>query len=264
MKFKNKILTTLAACLFSYSVANAQTSASSFNKGTFYYGLEYYNYNETANGADTLSAHKTDPWPTIVAGYSDYSSLRSNNPSSQFIYYLEGTYGINRYHQQSGIGTVNVPDAKFQTEAEYVFPYNVYAGLGYRYLYDFHGGRGGGYDRQNQLWYLPIGYGLKMADGSNAKFQFNYLIKGTQESYFSDLNSSSGSYPDVKNKQKSGWGLDFSYVPVSSEWEFYAKYWNISRSDTAYGSFYNNGRTYGASAYEPYNQTYEIGFKHTF
>jgi hypothetical protein len=259
---KNKIFTSIILLVSLTAAAFAQTS--SFNKGTWYYGLEYYKYSEKGEGQDPAVTHKTNPWPTLALGYSDYSSLRSNNTNS-IIYYLEGTYGINKYHQYTGVGTVNVPDAKLQTEIAYVSPYNIYAGLGYRYLYDFHGNRGGGYDRQNQLLYVPVGYGLKMADGSNSKFQFNYLIKGTQDTYLSDLNTSNLTLPDAKNKQKNGWGLDLSYVPVSSEWEFYAKYWNISRSETVYGNFTYNGKTYsGASAYEPYNQTYEIGFRHTF
>ena len=256
MKLKNKILTTLAACLFSYSVANAQISASSFNKGTFYYGLEYYNYHEIEDGHDPFMRIATHPWPTVVVGYSDYSNIRSNSKLEYpFIYFLEGSYGKNRYSQYTGVGATNRTETKVQTDISYVFPYNIYLGLGYRYLYD----AGNTFrDRRNQLWYLPVGYGLKLNDGSNAKLQFNYLIKGTQVSYWSqELPGAS----DVTMKQKHGWGLDLSYVPVESQWEIYTKFWNIENSPwTPY--YLYKGNLYKFQ--EPHNFTYEIGFKHTF
>jgi len=261
MKLKNKILTILAACLFSYGVANAQTSASSFNKGTFYYGLEYYHYHETIDGHDPFVTIKSNPWPTFVLGYSDYSAIRSND-KSPFIYFIEGSYGRNKYtNWDSGLGNGNSSnDWKAQTELEYVLPYNIYAGLGYRYLFDKVSGQGS-YNRYNQLFYLPVGYGLKMADGSNAKFQFNYLIRGNQESDLSNVNAA---YPNVNNRQNNGWGLDISYVPVDSQWEIYGKYWNIDQSKGVSGTVTVHGHTYSGTVWEPHNQTYEIGFKHTF
>ena len=67
---------------------------------------------------------------------------------------------------------------KIQTEAVYPLPENFYAGLGYRHLYDYlSDGGANGYDRLNQLLYIPVGYILTNKDGSAAKFQFNYLIE---------------------------------------------------------------------------------------
>jgi hypothetical protein len=261
MKLKNKILTTLAACLFSYSVANAQISASSFNKGTFYYGLEYYHYSEVVTGQDPFMTTKSNPWPLITLGYSDFTNIRSSSKTEYpFIYFIEGAYGQVNYSSASGKNDHN--DYKFQGEVSYVLPANFYLGLGYRYLYDYLGdAQPSGYDRRNQLAYIPFGYGLKMADGSNAKFQFNYLIEGKQRSYYSQ--TSSVSRQDSNNTQKNGWGLDFSYVPTISNWEFYTRYWKIGNSNWV--NIYNkNGSFSGYIGQEPSNQTYEIGFKHTF
>jgi hypothetical protein len=254
---KNKIMALMISLMFVPNISGAQTN--SFNKATWYYGLEYYHYHEIDSGHDPFVTIKTNPLPTLVLGYSDFSNLRSGTKSeTPIIYYLEGTFGKNEYtNWNSGLGNGNNSrDYKFQTEVSYVTPNDIYIGLGYRYLYDKVSGTGS-YDRYNELLYVPVGYGLKMADGSNAKFQFNYLIKG-------DLSNVNSAYPNINNKQKNGWGLDLSYVPKNSEWEFYAKYWDISKSENVTATATVNGHTYTGTAWEPNNKTYEIGFKHSF
>jgi len=264
MTIYNKILSAIGIFLFSASIAQAQTN-SSFNKPTWYYGLEYYKYYEKSDSADPFMTVKTDYLPTLVLGYSDYSNIRSNTQvENPFVYFLEGTYGRNKYtNYDHSIGYgAHTDDYKAQAEAAYVFPGNIYAGLGYRYLYNKSAGAGS-YERINELLYVPVGYGLKMSDGSNAKFQFNYLIEGNQKSYLSDVSSA---YPDINNKQKSGWGLDLSYVPAkSNDWEFYGKYWNVKQSELVkVNNVVIGGKTYNVTFWEPQNFTYEIGFKHTF
>ena len=259
MKLKNKILTTLAACLFSYSVANAQTSASSFNKGTFYYGLEYYHYHEILNGHDPFVTVKSNPWPTFVLGYSDFSNARTNSKNDiPLIYSLEGTYGKNKYtnwNHSIGYGASS-KDYTAQGEVSYVTPINVYAGVGYRYLHNKLNSSAA-YTRIEEYFYLPLGYVYQLSDGSNFKFQYNYLIKGKNESDATEVGADSNLY----FKQNSGWGLDLSYVPVNGQWEFYTKYWEIKNSDIQ--KAYVHG-VYYDSYVEPHNKTYEIGFKHTF
>jgi len=255
---KNKIMALMISLMFVPNISGAQTN--SFNKATWYYGLEYYNYQEKTSYADPFITIKSNPWPTLVLGYSDYSNIRANaRTENPFIYFLEGTYGRNKYtnYDHSSPDGTKGSDYKLQAEASYVFPYNIYAGLGYRYLYD----KTVNYDRINELLYIPVGYGLKISDGSNAKLQFNYLIKGNQES---DLSNVSAALPDINNKQKKGWGLDLSYVPKNSEWEFYVKYWDISNSENVSGTVTVNGRTWSGYFYEPKNYTTEIGFKHSF
>jgi hypothetical protein len=261
MRIINKILSMMLVTLFSVSIAHAETN--SLNKSAWYYGLEYYNYHEKDSGHDPLVTVKTNPWPTLVLGYSDYSNLRSTSQAQYpFIYFLEGSFGRNKYtNYDSSTGNgATTKDYKFQTEVSYVSPYNIYAGLGYRYLYD-KGDGAGFYDRINTILYVPVGYGLKMSDGSNAKFQFNYLIDGNQES---DLSNVSAVYPNVDNKQNSGWGLDFSYVPKNGEWEFYGKYWDIKKSELVSGTVTVNGHSYIGTIWEPQNYTYQIGFKRAF
>ena len=65
-----------------------------------------------------------------------------------------------------------------------------------------------------------------------------------------------GGYADLENTQKNGWGLDLSYTPKESNWEIFAKYWNIDDSTTN-----TAGSTTGL---EPHNVTYEIGVKYAF
>ena len=104
--------------------------------------------------------------------------------------------------------------------------------------------------------YAPVGYFLKNTDGSSAKFQFNYLIEGQQDSYLSDV----AGYADIRNKQKDGYGLDLSYMPAGSKWEIFAKYWNIDKSTTNTST----GSIYRVTGTEPKNETIEIGFKLAF
>ena len=71
---------------------------------------------------------------------------------------------------------------------------------------------------------------------------------------------SGGGFADLKNKQKDGWGLDFSYTPKESNWEIFAKYWNIDDSTTNTST----GSRWISTGLEPHNVTYEIGVKYAF
>ena len=256
MTIKNRILSAIVILLFNFSIANAQT----FNKPTAYWGLNYYAYIEDTAAHDPYMEEKTKLLPTILVGYKDESSIRSTNRNS-ISWFAEAALGQVEYSNYAGTQTHTHNYWKIQTEAVYPLPENFYAGLGYRHLYDYlSDGGANGYDRLNQLLYIPVGYILNNKDGSAAKFQFNYLIEGKQTSYLSQMSINGGGYADLENTQKNGWGLDLSYTPKESNWEIFAKYWNIDDStiNTATGS---RNSTRGL---EPHNVTYEIGVKYVF
>ena len=256
MTIKNRILSAIVILLFNFSIANAQT----FNKPTAYWGLNYYSYVEDTATQDPFMEEKTKLLPTIFIGYKDETSIRSTNRNS-VSWFAEAALGQVEYSNYAGTQTHTHNYWKIQTEAVYPLPVNFYAGIGYRHLYDYLSDAGAnGYDRLNQLLYIPVGYILNNKDGSAAKFQFNYLIEGKQTSYLSQMSINGGGYADLENTQKNGWGLDLSYTPKESNWEIFAKYWNIDDStiNTATGS--RNSTT----GYEPHNVTYEIGVKYAF
>ena len=205
---------------------------------------------------------KSNWLPSILLGYKDDSSIRSKEKSNNLSYFIEGTYGQVEYSNYQGTLTHNHNYYKLQGELLYPVVSNLYLGLGYRYLYDYLSDANSynAYDRKNELLYVPIGYVLNNTDGSSAKFQFNYLIEGTQVSYLSQMYGANSGSADLKNKQKDGYGLDFSYTPKVGTWELFAKYWNIDDSTTNSST----GSRLIWTGKEPKNQTYEIGFRLAF
>jgi hypothetical protein len=248
----NKIKNLLLGIFFLSISTNL--NAKTFDEPTAYWGLNYYSYTEDTSTQDPFMEEKTDLLPTVIIGYRDFNSITSG--SKNLSWFVEGAYGQVEYSQYTGVGTHTHEYFKFQGEALYPIANSFYAGLGYRYLYDYLSDYGaGGYDRQNQLVYLPIGYVLNSID-STTKFQFNYLIEGEQKSYLSDISG----YADLTNKQKDGWGLDVSYAPKKSSWELFAKYWNIDDSTINTST----GTSFIITGLEPHNETYEVGVKFAF
>jgi hypothetical protein len=240
---RNKILLFLTTFLFFCSAVKAQT----FNKPTAYIGLNYYNYHEKYAGHDPLMELQSS-LPTILIGYRDDAAIRSNNKSSDSLSWLaEASYGRVNYTQYIISGAHTHDYWTIQAEGLYALPESFYLGLGYRYLYDYLSDFGpSGYDRKQQYLYLPVGYVLNGTE-SSAKLQFNYLLKGQNNS------DSSSNQPSGVFKQNSGYGLDLSFLPIkNSNIEFFAKYWNIDDSKLSNGYL------------EPHNITYEIGFKVAF
>jgi hypothetical protein len=244
MTIKNRILSAIVILLFNFSIANAQT----FNKPTAYWGLNYYAYIEDTATQDPFMEEKTKLLPTIFIGYKDETSIRSTTNKNSLSYFAEAALGQVEYSQYTGVGTHTHNYWKIQGEALYPLPENFYLGLGYRHLYDYLSDAGaGGYDRRNQLLYVPVGYVLNSKDGSTAKFQFNYLIEGKQNSYTASVLGY-----DLEHTQKDGYGFDISYTPKDATWEIFGRYWNIDDYNIVRGTL------------EPHNVTYEIGVKYAF
>ena len=141
-----------------------------------------------------------------------------------------------------------------------------YTGLGYRYL--FNDGRGitstghGGYRRESNYLYLPIGIIHRMALNDEARLEstleYDDLLSGKQISSLSDVGAG---YGDVTNNQSSGYGLKLSVMYQKDNWAIgpFAHYWNIDQSDIVPEIRY--GVPTGYSLVEPENNTVEIGLQ---
>lgn len=182
----------------------------------------------------------------FAAGTVDYSSNSTGSASGEPDWYIEARalVGKDRAIQDAVISP--------------------YAGLGYRYL--FNDGRGitsngyGGYRRQSNYIYLPVGVIHRIALDDQARLEstleYDQLLAGKQVTSLSDLGAG---YSDATNNQSSGYGLRFSVMYQKSKWMIgpYASYWNIGQSDIVYGI--QNGVLTGLV--EPANNTVEFGVK---
>jgi hypothetical protein len=143
--------------------------------------------------------------------------------------------------------------------------FSPYAGFGYRFL--FNDGRGvsstgfGGYRRESNYFYLPIGAIYRTALNNQARLEstleYDLLLAGTQVSSLSDVPG----YSDVTNDQGSGYGLKLSVMYLKNKWVIgpYLHYWNIGESNVV--PEIKNGTPTGLGLVEPNNNTVEFGFK---
>ena len=138
----------------------------------------------------------------------------------------------------------------------------LYTGFGYRYLNDDLSDAPGGYERESNYYYIPIGItgtNLKSSGWSiGGTFEFDILLRGVQKTHLSDTGAG---WPDIENKQKSGWGLRGSLrferrADVDLVLEPFVRLWAVARSDDApIGD--------GYYVYEPENYTLEGGLSVT-
>ena len=139
-----------------------------------------------------------------------------------------------------------------------------YTGFGFRYLNNDSRGETStgywGYQRSSRYYYLPIGvtnrFALDNRSVLESMVEFDYLIRGQQKSKLSDV---SASYPDLDNRQDSGYGIKFSSMYRVNDFAIgpYIDYWNINKSDTVVFSAGDSTFT----GYEPKNTTVEFGVK---
>ena len=252
-KMKNliKSLAFLILLLFSSVV-----KAGSLNDATMYYGVHYYSYIERTTEHDPFMELQSQ-MPTFTLGIRDERAIRSENSTNKFSYFAEGQIGRVNYSNHLGTSSHAHNYWVLQTEGVYALPLNFYAGVGFRHLKDYLSAGGeGGYDRQNQLLYMPVGYTIKKPDDSSIKLQYNILMEGTQ---FSELSQIKG-YGDLTNEQNEGYGLDLSYVLPGGGMELFGKYWNIADSTTNTST----GTKWIITGMEPLNETFEIGIKFAY
>ncbi len=131
----------------------------------------------------------------------------------------------------------------------------LYAGVGYRYLYDDLGSGGlGGYERESNYLYIPLGYQFdsshKVGWSFGATAEFDLFLWGQQNTHLSDVG-----FVDIENEQDSGYGLRGSvrFQKHGEKTDFiiepFIRYWNIDKSDVVLG------------VYEPANETLEYGIQ---
>jgi len=137
----------------------------------------------------------------------------------------------------------------------------LYAGIAYRYLNDdLAGGGPGGYVRESNYFYVPIGFEIDtniQADWSwGGRIEYDYFVWGLQRSHLSDIYPL---LPDVDNDQESGYGyrasikLQYKSTDVIFAIEPFFRYWDIDKSKVELGS-----------VFEPANETTEFGIQLTW
>jgi hypothetical protein len=141
-----------------------------------------------------------------------------------------------------------------------------YIGVGYRYLYDGANNTPGGYRRESNYFYLPIGIESPFPTGTGwtvgFSLEYDLFLQGKQVSYVSDADPG---FNDVENKQSSGYGLRGSLRFIKSGrnsiiLEPFVKYWNISESSVSLLTLYGSPYMY---VVEPANNSTEIGLRCT-
>jgi hypothetical protein len=130
----------------------------------------------------------------------------------------------------------------------------VYVGLGYRYLNDDSSEQIGGYERESNYLYVPLGarkdFELTPRWDLSLTGEFDVLLIGRQISHLDDADPD---LPTVRNWQwpgfgaglsvdlrRKGRGIDFAFAP-------FLRYWWVAESNASQGF------------YEPENNTFEYG-----
>jgi len=147
-----------------------------------------------------------------------------------------------------------------------------YAGLGFRALYNDMRGvtttGAHGYRRYSNVFFAPVGFQPSMrffnGDRLTLTAEYDQLIRGWQKSMLSDAVAG---YPDITNRQLTGYGLRGDLMYKHGDWSYgpFVNYWNINQSkvscDTGVGPI-----VYTGCGVEPHNHTIEYGvqFRYRF
>lgn len=128
----------------------------------------------------------------------------------------------------------------------------LYAGIGYRYLYDDLSCHPAGYLRESNYLYVPLGYRFDSSHQVGWSFgfgaEFDVFLLGIQRSHLSDIG-----LLDIYNQQNSGYGyrasvnLQYKSKDTILIIEPFVRYWDIDKSGTE--------RVFGVTFWEPANET---------
>lgn len=147
----------------------------------------------------------------------------------------------------------------------------LFTGIGYRYWNDDID-TNGGYEREIQYWYSPIGVKTVSPLFDNWTWgltaEYDLFWSGKVKSHLSDVLPGLND-PKVDQDFGDGYGLRFS-VRFEKELkknyalsiEPYIRYWDIDKSDTATLSYYGTPSVY--YVYEPENETTSYGLRLNF
>ncbi len=139
----------------------------------------------------------------------------------------------------------------------------LYTGFGYRYLNDNSSAFAGGYEREANYFYSPVGIEIIPAPvaGDNwsrgATLEYDIFWSGKQISRLSDADPG---YNDMVNVQNQGYGyrLAVKFQNPKTVIAPFIRYWNIKKSEDTDVYYYG---TYVGYGYEPENNSTEIGVK---
>jgi hypothetical protein len=179
---------------------------------------------------------------------------------------------VGSYWDGTPLTVKGIQDTMFETRAvlgptdfvnisSYYLPF---IGIGYRYLYDGADKMAGGYRRESNYIYIPLGVdGLVTTKGRwsvGFTAEYDMFISGKQYSYLSDADPG---YNDMENTQDSGYGYRASLKFMREgkqnlTIEPFVKYWKIDKSNTTTITYYG---TPVGSGYEPSNNSTELGVR---
>lgn len=263
---KNRIVGSLIIAMISYSYVGASENSLSLKSiSGFEIGLQtyMYEYEEEVDSAFFMS-NKGNKYGFLVAATKNIGDN----------YYFKGDIryatGDVEYKSASGTGDVSdeICEMRLVTGKEvFVDDYLLgsYIGVGYRMLNnDLRDLGTGGYRRESQYLYIPIGVTHRFHVGSASRIstniEYDYFVWGEQKSYLSDVNAWYESvFGDTVNKQKNGYGIRVNTAYEEKKWSIgiFLNYWNIKDSEINY---YLDGYDlyYGM---EPSNDTKELGIE---
>ena len=260
----NKALVTAAILVAISPAAAAQKTASAdplvTRRGWEVGGqLSDYRYEEPGPGVKIWGRR------VGVTGAYTYTS------ASRWFFKIDGRYAYGSLkYESSGTGTKDsVPDSILETRGVFGKDFlpgrgvslSPFAGFGYRYLYnDLRGPTSTGevgYQRYSHYWYAPVGLTSRIKVSGQwviaPTIEYDYFIKGTQVSQFTDVGVG---YSDATNAQNKGYGYRLSVMAEKGSWAFgpWMNYWSIEDSDIVPIGFGVFGR-------EPKNETREYGLE---
>ena len=247
---KSLLSSITLACVVIAGGAFAEDTKAAVKTQKYYAEIYTYAYDEPG------VMDKKSSLPFIGVGVQDFGQAGR----SGLIYEARASYGETDYSSNGTGTTEDTPTYVFSGEVSWLKSYNqynVFAGLGYRYLFDGWGGQttstgAFGYDRKSQYVYLPIGMMNYLENSGYFKAQYNHLLSGNQTSY---TGIGGGTHHDQNHHQDSGHGYALEYAP-NGKYSMFLRYWDIGDSEVkAYR---------GGTQWEPYNDTTEFGVKILF
>jgi hypothetical protein len=267
----------LAGCARSMQTEDAKglETAQIAKRHSFDIGQEmyYFNYEEEAEGMPEPLMRDTAVFYGLTGGYTfrDWAPVDPNESLSRFfgwrlraegrcaqghVDYDGATWG-GEPQTITGIDDY-ATEARFLVGPDFAMTNaltTLYAGFGYRYLNDDLADFPGGYERESNYCYLPIGITADRRTGERwvlgSTIEFDWLLHGRQKSHLSDMGGI-----DVENDQNSGFGWRVSMrFERRGEPDFivepFIRAWHIDKSEIE--------MTDGIPVLEPENSTVEAG-----
>ena len=255
-------------CVAAAGKDEPKVATQALKNNTFEIGPEVYyvRYHES----DVME--KTGIMYGVVGSYIYRSSVgRTFDPSNAWMLRADGrlAFGKVNYDGEFWDGTPasgdNIDDYLWEVRGLLGYDFKnktarttPFFGVGYRYLNDNSSDQDGGYERESNYLYFPIGLEFLFPSENSWSFgatiEFDVLLWGKQKSHLGDpfgtvdnlQNSGSGFRASLKFQNKGGFVL-----------EPFVRYWSISNSSTEVMVIDD----LPVSLQEPKNETTEVGLR---